>query len=179
MTDTTIPFDTLVEFEQLAASHSAGAAEQMEAPGLWRGIGYRLGSRRLVSGIGEINEILAFPTLTHVPGVRPWLMGVANVRGTLIAVVDLRQFVEGDRTPLSDRSRVLVAKQHGGAVGILVDEILGQRNFTDENQPLAEGDVDDRWGAYIPRRYAVDNIEYGVFSLTSLVRNPEFLQASA
>jgi twitching motility protein PilI len=175
----TIPFETLIEYERLAAEHSAGAAEQMEAPGLWRGIGYRIGSRRLVSGIGEINEILAMPVMAHVPGTRPWLLGVSNVRGTLIAIVDLKQFLEGERTPLSDRSRVLVAKQSGGAVGILVDEILGQRNFTDENQPLPEGDADERWGHYIPRRYAVDAIEYGVFSLGALVRTPEFLQASA
>lgn len=174
----TVPFDTLVEYERLAQVHAAGAAEQLEAPGLWRGIGYRIGSRKLVSGIGEINEILTIPTLTMVPGTRPWLLGVANVRGNLIALVDLRQFIEGERTPIGDKSRVLVAKQPGGAVGILIDEILGQRNFTDENVPLDEGDPDARYEAYIPRRYEVDGTVFGVLSLNTLVRTPEFVQAA-
>ena len=36
-------FDILLEYERLSLEHSAGVAEQVEAPGLWRGIGFRIG----------------------------------------------------------------------------------------------------------------------------------------
>lgn len=173
------PFEALLDYERRAAAHVAAAAEQIEAPGLWRGIGFRLGSRLLISGIHEVNEILMMPALTQVPGTRPWLLGVANVRGNLVAVVDLRGYLEGGRTPINDRSRVLLARQPGGAVGLLVDEVLGQRNLTDENVPLDEGEDDARYAPFVPRRYELNGQIWGVFGMGTLVKTPEFIQAAA
>jgi twitching motility protein PilI len=171
------PFEILLDYERRAQAHIAGAAEQVEAPGLWRGIAFRIGSNYLCSSIAEVNEILTFPPLTLVPGTKPWLLGVANIRGNLVAVVDLRGFIEGGRTPIVDRSRVLVARQTGGAVGLLVDEVLGQRNFTDENVPLDVAVGDARYDSYIARRYDVSGTTWGVFSMAALLKTPEFVQA--
>lgn len=181
MTDATAstPYEILVEYERLAQAHVAGALEQAEAPGMWRGIGFRIGDRNMVSSIAEVNEILTMPAMTAIPGTKPWLMGVANVRGNLVAVVDLRGFVEGSRTPIGDRSRVLVARQPGGAVGLLVDEVLGQRSFTDENIPLVDLGEDDRYGRFVTRRYDLGGTIWGVFSMAVLVKTPEFSQAAA
>lgn len=174
------PFEVLVDYERRAQAHQVGNAEQVEAPGLWRGIAYRIGAHHFVSGIAEVNEILTMPALTPVPGTKPWLLGVANVRGNLVAVVDLRGFVEGERTPLNDRSRVLVARQPGGAVGLLVDEVLGQRNITDENLPADESAaVDARYARFVTRRYELNGMLTGVLSMAALVRAPDFAQAAA
>lgn len=172
------PFEALADFERRAAAHVAGAAEQVEAPGLWRGIAFRVGDRLMMSGIHEVNEILMMPAMTTVPGTKPWLLGVANIRGNLVAVVDLRYYLEGDRTPIGDRSRLLLARQPGGAVGLLVDEVLGQRNVTDENIPLDEGEDDERYARYIPRRYELDGRVWNVFSMATLVKTPGFIQAA-
>ena len=172
------PFEALADFERRAAAHVAGAAEQVEAPGLWRGIAFRVGDRLMMSGIHEVNEILMMPAMTTVPGTKPWLLGVANIRGNLVAVVDLRYYLEGDRTPIGDRSRLLLARQPGGAVGLLVDEVLGQRNVTDENIPLDEDEDDERYARYIPRRYELDGRVWNVFSMATLVKTPGFIQAA-
>ncbi len=172
-------FEVLWDYEQRAQAHVAGAAEMVEAPGLWRGIAFRLGTHHLVGSISEVNEILIMPPMTAIPGTRTWLLGVANIRGNLVAIVDLRGFIEGERTPIGDRSRVLVARQTGGAVGLLVDEVLGQRNFTDENVPLDEVEADERYSAFVTRRYDVNGTVWGVFSMGALVRKPTFVQASA
>jgi twitching motility protein PilI len=172
------PFEALLDFERRAAEHVAGAAEQVEAPGLWRAISFRIGSRLLLSGINEVNEILLMPAMTPVPGVKPWLIGVANIRGNLVAIVDLRGYLEGGRTPINERSRVLLARQPGGPVGLLVDEVLGQRNITDENVPLEAGEPDERYARYIARRYDLGGTTFGIFSMTSLTRTPDFVQAA-
>jgi len=173
------PFEILLSYERAAQAHVAGAAEAAEAPGLWRGIGFRIGERHLVSAIAEVSEILNMPQLTAIPGTKPWLLGVANVRGNLVAVVDLRGFMEGSRTPIGDRSRVLVARQPGGAVGLLVDEVLGQGSFTDENTALVETVAEDRYGRFVTRRYDLDGAAWGGFSMAALVKTPEFSQAAA
>src|SRR5688572_29486220 len=173
------PFEALVDFERRAAAHVAGAAEQVEAPGLWRGVGFRIGERYLMSGIHEINEILKMPAMTTVPGTKPWLLGVANIRGNLVAVVDLRNYLEGDRSPIGVRSRLLLARQPGGPVGLLVDEVLGQRNITDENVPLETGEEDERYARFIPRRYELNGLVWNVFSMSALVKTPGFVQAAS
>ncbi|MBK8283941.1 MAG: purine-binding chemotaxis protein CheW [Ahniella sp.] len=119
------PFETLLDYENRSLSHVAGLPEQIDAPGLWRGIAFRLGRRLLASSITEVTEILSFPVLTGVPGAKPWLMGVANVRGNLVSVIDIKCFVEGERSTHNEKSRVLVIRQQGSLVGLLVDEILG------------------------------------------------------
>jgi twitching motility protein PilI len=172
------PFDLLLAYEAGARAHSARAAEQAEAPGLWRGIGYRVGRHWMISSIAEVNEILTLPPMTPVPGTKPWLLGVANVRGNLAAIVDLKFFLEGERTMLGDRARVLLARQPGGLVGLLVDEVAGQRNLTDENQPLDEAEDDPRYRPFVRARFAVDGRTWGVFSMAALMRLPEFRQAA-
>lgn len=173
------PFDVLVDYERRSLAHVAGMPEQIEAPGLWRGIGFRVGARYLVSSIAEVNEILTFPALTIVPGTRPWLLGVANIRGNLVPVIDLKGFVEGDSTAVVDSCRVLLVRQHGGSVGLLVDEVLGQRNFSEEQRTEALVEEDARYGRYVQERYQLGGVLWGMFSMVTLVRMPEFLKAAA
>lgn len=181
------PFALLLEYERKSLAHVVGLPEQIDAPGLWRGVGYRVGIRRLASAFDEVVEILPMPTVTAVPGAQPWLRGVANVRGNLLPVVDLKQFLEGERTVLHEGQRVLVVRQPGGDVALLVDELYGQRSFTEEqkidvadallrvDQSLADG----RYGHFIDRAYRLDAGTWGVFSLDRLARTPEFRQAAA
>jgi twitching motility protein PilI len=96
----------------------------------------------------------------------------------LIAIVDLRGYIEGTRTPINDRSRVLLARQAGSSVGLLVDEVLGQRNITDENIPLETGDEDERYERYITRQYDLGEKIFGIFSMAQLVKSPDFIQAA-
>jgi len=173
------PFLVLADYEQRSLAHVAGLPEQLDAPGLWRGVAYRVGSHRLASGFDEVVEILSMPTLTSVPGSQPWMLGVANVRGTLLPVVDLKQFLEGERTVLHEGQRVLVVRQPGGDVAITIDEMYGQRSFVDaqgiEVAPVAEG----RYAHFVDRAYRISDQDWGVFSLERLARTPEFRQAAA
>ncbi|MEO8010956.1 MAG: chemotaxis protein CheW [Dokdonella sp.] len=173
------PYEILAEYERRSLAHVAGLPDQIEAPGLWRGIGFRLGSRHMVSSISEVNEILTMPAMTIVPGTRGWVLGVANVRGNLVAVIDLRGHIEGVRTIVSDATRVLLVRQQGGSVGLLVDEVLGQRSFSDEQRASAFGEEDERYARYIGEKVQLGEIVWALFSMSALVRTAEFQQASA
>lgn len=176
------PFDVLVDYERRSLAHVAGLPEQLDAPGLWRGVGYRIGSRRLASEFGEVREILSVPQITPVPGTQPWMLGVANVRGQLLPIVDMKQFLEGERTVLHEGLRVLLVRQGGGDVAVLVDELFGQRSFIEEQKlddeafaPLAQG----RYAHFVDRAYRLGEHDWGVFSLDLLARTPEFRHAAA
>ena len=177
--DTRSPFLVLADYEQRSLAHVAGLPEQLDAPGLWRGVAYRVGSHRLASGFDEVVEILSLPAVTHVPGAQPWMLGVANVRGTLLPVVDLKQFLEGERTVIHESQRVLVVRQSGGEVAVTIDELFGQRSFVEAQGIELEGVADGRYAHFVDRAYRVNDQAWGVFSLERLTRTPEFRQAAA
>lgn len=173
------PFEILARYERLSLAHASGTQERFEAPGLWRGIGYRAGNCMFVSAIDEINELLAVPPLTPVPGTKPWLLGVANVRGNLMPVVDMARFLFSERTLHSERARLLVVRQGGGSVALLVDEVFGQRTVDAEQRRGAEHEEDPRLARFVDNRVEVDGQRLALFSMGRLVRAPDFRQAAA
>jgi twitching motility protein PilI len=172
------PFDVLADYERRSLGHVAGVPEQVDAPGLWRGIGYRLGHHLLVSAMADIAELLTLPPPTAVPGSQPWLLGVSNVRGTLLPVADLKQFLEGERTVVHETTRALVIKQPGGNVAVLIDELFGQRNFVDSQRVEQEQAPEGRYASFVTDAYRLGDTVWQVFDMSRLVRTPEFRQAS-
>jgi twitching motility protein PilI len=171
-------FAKLADYERLSLAHVPGLPEQADEPGHWRGVGFGLGKRRLVTSFDEVVEIMSLPQITHVPGTQPWMLGVANVRGTLLPVVDLKQFLEGERTVIHEAQRVLVVRQTGGNVAVLIDALFGQRSFNDAQMTTVD-DEEGRYGYFIKQVYRVGDNDWGVFSMSMLTRTPEFRQAAA
>ncbi|WP_374012139.1 chemotaxis protein CheW [Pseudoxanthomonas koreensis] len=173
------PFDILSDYEQRSLAHVVQLPARELGADTWRGVGYRVGQRRLVSAFNEVVEILPMPPVTPVPGAQPWLLGIGNLRGNLFPVVDLKLFLEGERTVLHEGQRVLVMRQHGGDVALAIDELYGQRGFDQEQAvdpaQLAQG----RYAHFIDRAFHGEDADWGVFSLSRLARTPEFRQAAA
>lgn len=74
-----------------------------------------------VQGIERISEI------TPVPNTAPWVLGVVQVWGTIISVVDLRAFFGLPSEPVTQRSRLLVLTLKDMTIGFLVDVVTEMR----------------------------------------------------
>jgi twitching motility protein PilI len=83
------PFDILAEYERRSLAHAVALPAREAVAEQWRGVGYRVGQRRLVSGFEDVVEIVPIPPTTPVPGAQPWLLGIGNLRGNLFPVIDL------------------------------------------------------------------------------------------
>jgi len=173
------PYELLEGYERRSLAHAVSLPGRQFASGLWRGVGYRVGTRRLVSAFDEVAEIVALPPLVPVPRAQPWLLGVGNLRGTLLPVVDLKLFLQGERSIPREGQRVLVVRQGGGDVALVIDEVFGQRSFEQASAAAPVAVAEGRFGHFIDRAYPVDGEEWGVFSLSLLSRTPEFRQAAA
>ncbi|MDR2871581.1 MAG: chemotaxis protein CheW [Xanthomonadaceae bacterium] len=173
------PFDILAEYERRSLAHAVPLPVRELASNIWRGIGYRIGEHRLVSTFAEVVEITVLPLVTHVPGARPWLVGIGNLRGNLFSVVDMKLFFEGVRTPMYEGQRVLIVRQQGGDVALVIDELYGQRSFTEDQEidpaPLKQ----ERYAPFINRAFRSEDSVWGVFSLSQLGNTPQFRHAAA
>jgi purine-binding chemotaxis protein CheW len=90
---------------------------------------FRAGRERFCLPVLEVNEVVDWPLVTRVPLAPPFLMGVFNLRGTIIPVVDIA-VTEGRRAGLLPRSiivAVLEGEERGENVliGIAADEVVG------------------------------------------------------
>lgn len=172
------PYEVLADYEQRSLAHAVGATLQSDAAGVWRGIGFRIGQYHLLGGIAEVNEILPVPVVTPVPGTRKWLVGVANVRGNLVPVVDMSAFVDLGATELTESSRLLLVRQPAGSIGLLVDEVLGQRSVASDQVVAATAERDPVLARYVSQAVQSGDIDWGLLNINALVRSGEFQQAA-
>ena len=80
-----------------------------------------------------VQEVLRPREITFVPGVPSFLVGVTNLRGDVLAVMDLRQFFGSRAEPDHEHRRVIVLgleRPEFGIVADIVDEVT--------TRPLAE-----------------------------------------
>ena len=85
----------------------------------------RLGSGRFAVGLSSVAEVGRAPHVTRVPGLPAWLAGVANWRGRILPVLDLRAQLGAAAVPLDSHGRLLVLAQGNHVVGMLVDAVDG------------------------------------------------------
>ena len=124
------PFDLLREMERRSKSALAGAVGDNVDVEEWVGIGFRIDDEQFIVARDRVREVLMVPPLiTRVPGDRAWIRGLANVRGHLLPVIDLKAFLGGGASAASRDARVLVLHGVDMPVGLIVDEVYGFRRF--------------------------------------------------
>ncbi len=74
---------------------------------------------------GYVSEVLPLKDITPVPCAPAFVAGIINVRGRIIAVVDIKKFFGLPEKGLGDLNRVIVLCSNDGELGILADAILG------------------------------------------------------
>lgn len=103
-------------------------------------VGFRLRDEEFGVDIGSVREITKVGDITHIPEGPPFIQGVTNLRGQIIAVIDLaKQFGLASREELPDSARIVVTEVNGQTVGMVVDEVPGVLNLPGENiEPTPE-----------------------------------------
>ncbi len=170
------PFALLQDYDRRCRANARGLPTGEVVEDDWVGIGFSLNGKPLLALMSEVTEILPLPETIRVPGVRNWVNGIANVRGTLMPILDMQGFL-GEQPGLRGKdSRVLVVNQKNIMAGLLVEEVSGMRRFKPETkQPSVLPDM----GALEPFLDGVfddTQTQWSVFSVEKLVTNDRFLK---
>jgi purine-binding chemotaxis protein CheW len=97
---------------------------------------FRAGRERFCLNVLEVEEVVDWPIVTRIPLAPSFLMGVFNLRGTIVPLMDIA-FTEGRRPGLLPK-HVVVAAIKGDAqredlrVGIAADEVIGTFSAAEE-----------------------------------------------
>ncbi len=169
----------LSDIERRSVARLSVLPELEEAHQYWEGLVFFLSGKRLVAPLNEVAEILHFPAdITRVPGTHAWVKGVANVRGSLLPIIDLQRFLGGDPVAMDRRCRVLVIRHQGIFSGLLVEEVLGMRHFPREGRMDYTPSGAGRFEPFVTAAFALDGEQCPVFSMFALAGSTEFQMAA-
>lgn len=73
--------------------------------------------------IGQVREVIRVAEITRVPQARQHIRGVTNLRGRILAVVEIRTRMGLPPAEITPKSRVIVVGVHDRTLGILVDGV--------------------------------------------------------
>jgi twitching motility protein PilI len=149
--------EQLLERMQAAKSGSGARVHQL---------GFGLGEARYLLDLTEAGEIVTPSPLTPVPLTQPWYLGLANVRGALLGVIDLARYLgEAGVNPGASARLVTFAPRLGFNCALLVSQVYGLRMA---GAMAREGDglVDADGQVWMP------------LSLAALVREERFLHVA-
>ena len=76
-----------------------------------------------------VNEVYPLKDFTPLPGAPPFVLGIVNVRGRIISVVDLKKFFDLPEKGLGELDKVIILRNERMEFGILADVILGARRI--------------------------------------------------
>ncbi len=172
------PFDVLLSLEKRCQHNALRLPAAGDSGDKWVGVGFRIGNDKLIAAMSEVEEILDVPEYTKVPGVKSWVVGIANVRGSLLPIMDLKGYVLGIDMQQRKRGRLIVINFKGFSTGLLVDEVYGMRRFYIEDQSQEKPQVHNQVSPYIKNMFSKDNENWPVFSFENMVEDELFSQAA-
>ena len=173
------PFELLQEIERRSRNAHPGMGGDATSTE-WVGVGFRIGAEHFVANRDQVREVLMLPdAMTRVPGAKRWLLGIANLRGHLLPLIDVKLLLGSGRTTLRRATRVISVNHREVPAGLVVDEVLGFRRFM-------EHEFTDKWPETIVRcdrflagAYQRSEETWPMFNLFGFVESNLFLQAGA
>jgi purine-binding chemotaxis protein CheW len=138
----------MTEHESIAKDASA-IREAGEESASRQYLSFFLGGQEYATDILRVQEIKGWDTVTRVPYSPKYILGVINLRGAIVPVVDLRVRLALESAPFDSATVVIVVRVAGARgeriVGLVVDAVSDVYSFSAENiqpPPEAVGSLD-------------------------------------
>lgn len=155
----------LVERMQAVRSGSTGHVAQL---------GVMIGQTRWLLNLQEAGEIVSVGTITQVPLTQDWFLGLTNIRGNLISVVDFARFQGMAPTPIEKESRIVAfASGLSFNCGLLVSRVMGLRNLSEMQPHVTDEQPASPW---VTQRYLDRESQiWTELNLSLMVQDQKFL----
>ena len=162
------------------ASSSSSLTGQPSAPAKAPGkyIIFSLADARYAVPISQVLEVGEAQSITPVPNVPDWVLGVTNLRGDIISVVDCGAFLHlHDKITLEMSSMCVVRNQKRNlTTSLMVDRIEGMLNLAEDLMILPGASLGDRLIPYLQGVYDHDGQLLNVLNLEGLLSSMELSQ---
>lgn len=94
---------------------------------------FRLAQECYAIETNDVIEVYPFKNLTSLPGTPSFVLGVVNVRGRIIPVIDIKKFFDLPDKGITDLHRIILVSGNGLELGLLADAIVGVQTIPMES----------------------------------------------
>jgi len=84
---------------------------------------FRLDDETYGINVMQVQEVLRYTEITPVPGAPGYVLGIINLRGNVVTVIDTRQRFGLAPAPITDNTRIVIIEVDRQVVGILADSV--------------------------------------------------------
>ncbi|MBC3764975.1 chemotaxis protein CheW [Neptunicella marina] len=84
---------------------------------------YCLGDETYGINVMQVQEVLRYTEIAPVPGAPDYVLGIINLRGNVVTVIDTRSRFGLPSADVTDNSRIVIIESEQQVVGILVDSV--------------------------------------------------------
>ena len=173
------PISLLRDMERAVRASGVTLPEEKVVGEQWVGLGFKVGDMQLVTAMGQIREVVPCVPLTAVQRTRSWMRGIANVRGTLLTVVDLQAYLGLEPVAIDQYSRLIVINDDALQGCLLVNRLQGLRHFDPEHDRCNPERVPETLAPYVVGGLCREQDQWLVFDIDRLVEDRNFRQVAA
>lgn len=148
---------------------------------MWSGVAFRVADINLIAPLGEVAEVVNEVEATMLPKVQPWLKGLANLRGRLLPVTDLAEFLGLSPAGMQRQSqrKTIVVDQADLYSGLLVDHVYGIQHFQDNQFVGQTLSVHQGLTPYLQGHFVDANEQpWHIFMMSRLAQDARYLDAA-
>lgn len=167
-----------IELLRLSKRGNKSYAGNNQEVNRWSGIAFEMMGQYFVAPLGEVAEVIYPPECTTVPNVKDWVRGLANIRGRLLSVSDLANYISGQQTPFLPTQKVLCISHNDHYVGLIVDQVLGIQHFHKKSFFLENKEIDKKLSPYCQGYFQQHNQAWNIFLFSRLINDPQYMNAS-
>lgn len=123
------------------------AQQNIEDP-ILQWVTFRLDGETYGVNVMQVQEVLRYTEIAPVPGAPEYVLGIINLRGNVVTVIDTRNRFALKEGEITDSTRIVIVETDEHVVGLLVDsvaEVVYLRQSEIENPPNAGHDDSARF----------------------------------
>lgn len=110
--------------------------KEEEVGSVLNGIEFLLGEERYFVDSNFVVEVAHLKELTPLPGTPPYILGIFNIHGKILAVISLKKLLNLPENAITNHNRIIFIEYNGIELGILADEIMGTKTIRTNNFQL-------------------------------------------
>ncbi len=105
------------------ADERRNANEKVDNDEVLQWVTFKLDSETYGINVMQVQEVLRYSEIAPVPGAPTYVLGIINLRGNVVTVIDTRQRFGLNPADITDNTRIVIIEAEKQVIGILVDSV--------------------------------------------------------
>ena len=129
--------------------------------------------------VTQVREVLRITEIAPVPGAPDYVLGIINLRGNVVTVMDTRKRFSLPPTETTDSTRIVIIEVDGQEVGVMVDSVAEVVDIRQSNIEAAPNVGNDDASRYIQGVSSLDGNLLILIDLNKLLTDEELQEMAS